>query len=394
MPRQVTIELHDAGGACLGALPQFQLEDPWWPSTGPVVEAVADRFGADVWVLHLVEGDGNGARGGAVTYAAELRCCVGGLPVVPVRCGEVEEPLRPLWARPGGTQRILERADALLLSLGRPRVGPVTQHRAWNLSSILELPTNAGPVWAKSVPAFFAHEGPAIEALRSLAPEMLPPLLAHDAETATALLSDIPGRDLYDATVQQRAAMASLLADLQLATVDRVDDLLAIGAPDWRAPALTAAVRAMVWRDDVRAELSGGERDRLDALVGDLPRRFDELAECGLPDTLVHGDAHGGNWRSDGQSLVLLDWGDCGVGHPLLDAAAFEEQGGSGLLVAAWQLRLPHAFVQRAAALIRPVAALRLALIYRTFLDGIEPAEGVYHRSDVPAWLRRALAGG
>jgi hypothetical protein len=41
---------------------------------------------------------------------------------------------------------------------------------------------------------------------------------------------------------------------------------------------------------------------------------------------------------------------------------------------------------------IRPVAALRQALIYRSFLDGIEPGERQYHESDVPFWLRRAAA--
>ena len=28
--------------------------------------------------------------------------------------------------------------------------------------------------------------------------------------------------------------------------------------------------------------------------------RFTLLKDCGLPDTIVHGDFHPGNWRSDG----------------------------------------------------------------------------------------------
>jgi hypothetical protein len=31
-------------------------------------------------------------------------------------------------------------------------------------------------------------------------------------------------------------------------------------------------------------------------------------------------------------------------------------------------------------------------LVYQNFLDGIEPAERVYHRADVPSWLRRAIS--
>jgi hypothetical protein len=38
-------------------------------------------------------------------------------------------------------------------------------------------------------------------------------------------------------------------------------------------------------------------------------------------------------------------------------------------------------------ALIEPVEALRRALVYRTFLDGIEETEREYHEADVPAML-------
>ena len=79
--------------------------------------------------------------------------------------------------------------------------------------------------------------------------------------------------------------------------------------------------------------------DQLDAatasacwlLVDGLPERFAALERCGVPDTLVHGDFHPGNLRGerdghsqpDGRRPTLLDWGDCGVGHPLMDRAAF-----------------------------------------------------------------------
>ena len=40
--------------------------------------------------------------------------------------------------------------------------------------------------------------------------------------------------------------------------------------------------------------------------------------------------------------------------------------------------------------LLAPVAALRQAVIYRGFLDHIEPSEHPYHRRDPARWLRRA----
>jgi hypothetical protein len=55
-----------------------------------------------------------------------------------------------------------------------------------------------------------------------------------------------------------------------------------------------------------------------------------------------------------------------------------------------WRDRVPGVDPLRAAALIEPVAALRQAVIYRGFLDAIEPSERCYHEADPARWLRRA----
>ena len=57
---------------------------------------------------------------------------------------------------------------------------------------------------------------------------------------------------------------------------------------------------------------------------------------------------------------------------------------------AAWRQRLPQARPEHAAALLAPLIALRQALVYQRFLDGIEDSEHPYHREDVPGCLRRA----
>ena len=46
--------------------------------------------------------------------------------------------------------------------------------------------------------------------------------------------------------------------------------------------------------------------------------------------------------------------------------------------------------LDRAADLLGPVRALRQAMIYQVFLDGIEPDERVYHSGDPAHWLRKA----
>jgi hypothetical protein len=55
-----------------------------------------------------------------------------------------------------------------------------------------------------------------------------------------------------------------------------------------------------------------------------------------------------------------------------------------------WQEAVPGSDAARAVSLIVPIAALRLAIIYQRFLDGIERTERFYHEDDVPQQLRDA----
>ena len=209
------------------------------------------------------------------------------------------------------------------------------------------------------------------------------------------LLAEIPGKDLHQTgSPALLRDMIDLLVNLQCAWIGRVDELLAVGLPDWRAAALTARIAETV--DRTLDELSEEDRVTLTAFLRQLPRRFDELADCGLPDTLVHGDFHPGNLRGDGQALTLLDWGDSGVGHPLLDQPAFFAAVPDvvvGDLRAHWLQRwrgaVPGSDPARAWVLLAPVAAARQAVIYRKFLDNIEPSEHRYHRADPAQWLKQ-----
>ena len=57
--------------------------------------------------------------------------------------------------------------------------------------------------------------------------------------------------------------------------------------------------------------------------------------------------------------------------------------------MAVWRRAIRESDPARAAQLLAPVAAARQAVIYRMFLDNIEPSEHVYHAGDPATWLRR-----
>ena len=188
-----------------------------------------------------------------------------------------------------------------------------------------------------------------------------------------------------------------MLVDLQAAWIGRVDDLLRIGLPDWRGPGLTARIADVVQRRS--AELTTEDRETLEAFVAALPARFAEVAACGMPDTLVHGDYHPGNLRGEPGHLTMLDWGDTGVGQPLLDMPAFLRAAPPASLarirehwLAAWRAAVPGCDAERAAQLLAPVAAGRQAVIYQTFVDNIEPVERRHHDADALEWLGRTAA--
>jgi hypothetical protein len=389
-PRSAELVLVTPDGACVGSLPAVPVSTPWWPDIEPIVRAVREHHGIDVVILRLLEAERDQPHGGRVTYLAEVSQPVPARPWTGVLD---DQPLRHAFAKPGGPAADLAWARTVLARHGLQPAGQPTQVRTWNLSSLWRLPMEGQTAWLKVVPRFFAHEA---SLLTLLSGSPVPTVLGHDG--GRMLLAEIPGKDLHQTESPALLCdMVDLLVNLQCSWIGRSDELLALGLPDWRAPALEAEIGETV--DRTLGEVSEEDRATLTAFVRELPRRFDELADCGLPDSLVHGDFHPGNLRSDGQVLTLLDWGDSGVGHPLLDQPAFFNAIADdlvGTLRAHWLQRWRDAVAgsnpARASILLAPVAAARQAVIYRKFLDNIEPSEHPYHRADPAQWLKRAAA--
>ncbi len=389
----MTLVLCLPDGCVVGALPPLAVSSPWWSDVGELGPAVRATHGLDVTVLRLLAAPpGPTPAGGAVTYLAEVPALparqLGPWPAEPTAA----QPLRQPWACPGGPAAALTWADAVLAERGTGQSGPAEQVKTWNLSGVWRLHTSAGPVWLKCVPDFFGHEGAVIARLDPL---VVPTLLA--VGSGRLLMGNVAGTDRFGAPLEQLLRMVGLLVDLQHAWSGRVEELLALGLPDWRPGAIAALAADTLRRtaDQLDATTVG----EVAALIAGLPGRFAAVAECGLPDTLVHGDFHPGNVRGTGDALTLMDWGDCGVGHPILDQAAFLERLSADDREAVqaewdrlWWARRPGSDGRRASALLAPVAALRQATIYRKFLDRIEPDEHVYHQADPAFWLGRAAA--
>nr|MDT0656610.1 aminoglycoside phosphotransferase family protein [Micromonospora sp. DSM 115978] len=423
--REVRITLVGEEGELVGALPPFEVAMPWWQEVSDVVAGARARFGVDLSVLRLVRADRPAPPGGVVSYLAQLVEPPADASVAPggarasvasprpigvdgIGPGELApHPARAPWAEPGGPGRSLRWAADTLDRLGR---GPfvATQQRAWNLSAIWRLDPAGqdgqdgrdgavpggrdGAVWLKQVPGFFRHEAAVLRWLGEVAPGAAPTLIAADGPTGAGrmLLEHVPGEDRYGADLAERHAIAADHHRIQLTAAARVGELVARGVPDGRGSALARTVLDELTRHG--ADLAGVRH-----LLDELPERMAAVAGCGLPDTLVHGDLHPGNVRSDGHRRVIIDWGDAFVGHPAFDILRFTEDlpdADAADLLRRWRDRWrrdrPGCDPDRAVALLRPVAALRYAAVYAAFLARIEPSEHPFHAGDVDAYLRRA----
>ena len=375
--RIVTLVLVGPDGEVLGAREPFEAAVPWWQEV--------PGFGPDVQVLRLLHADRPEPPGGHVTYLAEVD---GAAPVAgPAPAVDLgPHPKRAPYAEVGGPAASIAWATGLLPGT------TAHQQRTWNLSAIWRLDDAGGrPVaWLKQVPHFFAHEPAAIRLLAGVAPGLVPELIA-DGEQGRMLLAHAPGEDRYEAGAELCAEIAAAFHPIQAHFAEHPEALSVL--PDLRFGLPDAVQRFARVAEPHYATTPG-----LEKLIDDLPRRFAALAECGLPDTLVHGDLHPGNVRTDDAGrLTIMDWGDCTFGHPAFDILRLT----GGLtdgdpLVADWAERwrrtVPGSDPERAVALFRPLFHLRGSMIYADFLANIEPSEYPYHAADVPACLARAAS--
>ncbi len=372
------------GGECAGAVGPFPVDVPWWAEVEPVVTHLEQVLGGPAVVLRLLSVEGSdGARDGHVTYHAEALAPPPG-DLAPCDFADDDHPLRLPWARVAGLRDLLGWAAGHVDLTGRP-----AQRKTWNLACLFRLPTASGPVWLKAIPPFAAAEPAAIAAFAAVDPALVPAVLA--SAQGRLLLADVPGTDCWEPSPRVVTDTVRRLVTAQ-ARISHPPH----GLPDRRPEILEAAVRDLL-DGPVGAELSPAEL----RAARSMQDRWEMLAGCGLPDTVVHGDFHPGNWRSDGGAAVVLDFADAHLGNPVLDglrAIDFLPPARRAVAAAAWT-----AAWTAAAPRSRPAAALRIAeplahfanaVRYQEFLDNIEPSERVYHHGDPVGVIRRALAGG
>ena len=367
-----------------------------------VVSAVREAYDLDVVVLRMLDserprphggrrdvpGGGRERRSARSPRAAEA--------LLPFDVELDDQPLRLPWANPGGPDADLRWAEEVLLARRIERVGPAEQIRSWNLSSIWRLPLAGGAsAWLKVVPPFFAHEG----AMLAPAAGRRRPAAARPRRAAV-LLADIPGEDQYDADEPE------LLRDGRRCSSRSRRP----GSAGWTTCSRIGAARLARSGSHCPHRRRSSQRRSAELPPDDgrgpepLRRRpagtLRRDRDCGLPDTLVHGDFHPGNVRGHAPAASRSSTGATAASATRCSTcrrssrarAAGSRERVRAHWLDAWARPSRAATPDRAAGLLAPVAAARQAVIYQTFVDNIEPVERRHHDADVLEWLSRTAA--
>jgi hypothetical protein len=224
----------------------------------------------------------------------------------------------PIWLDATWQVEAIAWIDEQLARLGRKRIGGLEQPHVRPWSTVMRVPTTAGPVWFKAAGPGTAYEAGLLEALATWGSTMLLTPLAIDPERAWLLLPD-GGVRLRDqvrgaAGVDEWLRILPAYAMLQRHLAPRVAALLELGVPDLRPAAMPGLFARLV--EASGSGLTEPDRARLRGLLPDFVDWCAALSASGIAPSLQHDDLHDGNVFVGPGGDRIFDWGDAVVAHP------------------------------------------------------------------------------
>lgn len=379
-------------------LPEIeQSDDLWFPDVEPALRALRDQHGIEAVVLTCLSAD-------PLTYlmlpSGEPPADARWVHDHPVSSSDLPEWTRPEWYG-DAPQWIAERLKA---------TGPWTQVKSWGLSNVLRIPTADGDVYFKALshasadpdalPFLFANEPLFLQRASTDRPGAVPAPLAIDEQRAWMLLPDLgtPLERESDVTVWIDAVRNH--ARLQLSYVTEPERLLDYSCADRRLAVLDAELDRLLEPNSLTARLDPTELSRLPERAKQLREAIVELAEIGVPETLLHGDLHPRNLAVRDGQVLAFDWTDAALAHPFLDLVTFVEKqtplsGDPRVLDAylhEWEEYAAPSDLRRALTLAKELGALFQTITYLHLVDHLTgPSKTSMFRGGI-SWLQRLLA--
>jgi hypothetical protein len=228
---------------------------------------------------------------------------------------------RTAWCRPGWYERVGAWVGDVLEARGENPAVTLTPFRQWGVSAVLRVEAEASRYWFKAVFPPFAAEPGLTAFLAHMLPGRVPHVIAVEPEERWMLLGEMTGTTASVDRAVTDAAIGALV-DLQRGFIGRTDELLASGCADRPLRRLPDDVLRALDLPTVQAALHV-DTVRSVGLARWLADAVATVEALGIPHTLVHGDFHPGNVMCTDDGVVLFDWSDAAVAHPLVDAAVW-----------------------------------------------------------------------
>jgi hypothetical protein len=239
-----------------------------------------------------------------------------------------------LWLQPFWLEQAKQWIDHELHQHGVQRLGTIAQPHIRPWSTVLQIPSNAGVFYFKAVIPDLACEAELTQALFRWYPDRVPQILAVDKQRGWLLMEDggLRLREIVE-TMDDIHHWESLLPDyakLQQECIHHVDELLEMGVYDRRLAVLPEKFRELLHNGEAIGlhhpdGLTPDECRQLQNCGDIVAHLCEELAACGIPETLHHGDLHDGNVFVLNGHYRLFDWGDSSISHPFFSVhSAYE----------------------------------------------------------------------
>ncbi len=231
--------------------------------------------------------------------------------------------------RPPLYQEYIDWAYDALQALGFTMVGPWSMIRAMPWSTVIELPTDQGSFYLKSLAAAFTLEPKLLSYLNEHIKGPLPQMLAAHPSQKCFIMPN------YGSPIRERfnnhfdavylAQGLSACAELQYQSVPHVGTLLGLGVPDWRLKNLPSLYEAFFEKQKdllLWDGLTPDEISQLQAREKYYQKLCFNLARYGIPEALEHGDFHDNNILIAHDNLTISDWADARLTHPFFSCVS------------------------------------------------------------------------
>lgn len=323
--------------------------------------------------------------------------------LIEIESGDISEVRSP-WAKTGWFDSACQWINQQLSELNYQQLAPVECIKTWGISCILRVGTNNGNLYLKeaSTLPLFCNEPVVTKELAKIFPEHIPTVLSINSERHWMLLADFGEPIGRNSSVKVKKDVYPLLAQIQIKSVEHIDNLLNVGCLDRRLEKLASQIDALFNDEIVLSQLKDREIKQLHTLVPHLKNLCSQLADYKIPQTLVHGDLHLGNVALYNNNYLFFDWTDSCIAHPFFDMFQFYFSRNNIPFLSPikavkneylnqWTVYEPKSRVLEAWKLAKPLCILHHAVTYQYISNCLEPREKQLFSKPLGYFLRELL---